>query len=38
MYEQRQDLLQKIESLRADKNSIAEQMKLISNLSDDEKT
>ena len=37
MYEQRQDLLQKIESLRADKNSIAEQMKLISNLSDDEK-
>lgn len=37
VYEQRQDLLQQIESLRADKNSIAEQMKLISNLSDDEK-
>jgi len=37
IYEQRQTLLKQIENLRADKNDIAEQMKLISNLSGNEK-
>jgi seryl-tRNA synthetase len=37
IYEQRQTLLKQIENLRADKNDIAEQMKLISNLSENEK-
>lgn len=38
LYEERQNLLQKIEQLRADKNTIAEQMKHIATLSGDEKT
>jgi seryl-tRNA synthetase len=37
IYEQRQKLLQEIESLRADKNIVSEQMKLMSTLSEDEK-
>jgi seryl-tRNA synthetase len=37
IYEQRQNLLQEIESLRADKNIVSEQMKLMSTLSEDEK-
>jgi seryl-tRNA synthetase len=37
LYEQRQNILQQVESLRAEKNSIAEQMKQIVSLSDNEK-
>ncbi len=37
VYDQRQSLLQEIESLRADKNTVSEQMKLMSTLSEDEK-
>jgi seryl-tRNA synthetase len=37
VYEKRQNLLQEIESLRADKNIVSEQMKLMSTLTDDEK-
>lgn len=37
IYEQRQVFLQQIEALRADKNTIAEQMKQMSNLLDSEK-
>lgn len=37
LYEQRQNLLQQIEGLRANKNAIAEQMKLMSSLSELEK-
>jgi seryl-tRNA synthetase len=37
VFEERQGLLQRIESLRTDKNSIAEQMKQMSTLTDDEK-
>jgi seryl-tRNA synthetase len=38
LYEDRQNLLQKIEQFRADKNTIAEQMKQIATLSGGEKT
>lgn len=38
LYEDRQNLLQQIEQLRADKNTIAEQMKQIATLSGEEKT
>jgi seryl-tRNA synthetase len=38
LYEERQNLLQQIEQLRADKNTIADEMKQISILSEDEKT
>jgi len=37
VYEKRQNLLQEIESLRADKNIVSEQMKLMSALSEEEK-
>jgi seryl-tRNA synthetase len=37
LYEQRQNLLQQVESLRADKNSIAQQMKQMATLADNEK-
>lgn len=37
LYEQRQNLLQQIEALRTDKNSIAEQMKQMTTLTDPEK-